>query len=152
MIKTPREFHCPAQNIHSLDSTNVTPPFGQMLAQISAPADSSFPPRKCFFCGKTECTLTTCPAALVAKTDPFTRCTLVKYFGIRALDVDPDPAVDNVGEDPSNPGDRAAPGGDLLDLDPNSGGAAAEASFHQARQPLIIPILTKSRHQMIMGQ
>jgi hypothetical protein len=116
MIKTPRELHRPARDIRSL-AASPAPAFGQLVAQISAP-ESTFPPRRCFFCNKTDCTLTTCPAALAAKADPFTRRTLVKYFGIRALDVDvPEGTEDQV--DPPPVGDLLA-----LDLDPADGNFA----------------------------
>jgi hypothetical protein len=120
MIKTPRELHRPTRDIRSLAAVETPTTFGQMVAQISAP-DSAFPPQKCFFCGKTDCTLTTCPAALAAKTDPFTRRTLVKYFGIRALDLgapDADAQADH--EIPPAPAGGDPSVGDLLALGPDA--------------------------------
>jgi hypothetical protein len=97
--KTPRDLIRPTREIREISA------FGQMMAQVSTPgaSDAGYPARRCFFCGKADCTLTTCKAASAAKDDSFTRKNLARYFGIRAMDLvsgeDPDSSPLNVGDD-----------------------------------------------------
>jgi hypothetical protein len=115
IIKTPRDLQRPSRDIREL-TTASQPGFRHMMAQVSAPAaGSGFPPRRCFFCGKEDCTLPTCASALAAKSDPFTRRNLAKYFGIRALDLS---SVENDSAPPSADEDTAGIV-DLLSLDLN---------------------------------
>jgi hypothetical protein len=103
IIKTPRELHRPTREIREL---NVDPEAGfrHMMAQVSAPT-TGYGPRRCFFCGKEDCTLLTCKTATAAKNDSFVRRSLVKYFGISALDFaaafDEPLADDPAGESPA---------------------------------------------------
>jgi hypothetical protein len=125
IIKTPRELYHPTGEIRELSTSTTDTGFRQMIAALSSPtpaaAATGFGPRRCFFCNKEECTLLTCPTALAAKSDPFIHKTIVKYFGIRALDFDT--GVDTLEStivDPPDPMDHITE--DLLNLDLTSGG------------------------------
>jgi hypothetical protein len=100
-----------------------------MMAQVSTPtaAESGFPARRCFFCAKEDCTLTTCAAATAAKSDPFTRRNLARYFNIRALDLE---APDNAEAPPT--GNDTVGVEDLLNLDTAPGPPPRDANIDQS--------------------
>jgi hypothetical protein len=126
IIKTPGELTRPSRDIRE-----VTSSFGHMMPQVSTPtgAESGFPAHRCYFRAKEDCTLTTCAAATAAKSDPFTRRNLARYFNIRALDLE---APDNAEAPPT--GNDTVGVEDLLNLDTAPGPPPCDADIDQSTE------------------